>query len=208
MFRSTIIGVVVGISAAVGSVARAVPVPSVVSPGGQVLNVQAVVGSGADSSFEVVDFQDVGGPAFAWEYEYPAPTVENPAPNGWEMLEAIAAADPNLSFTATYYPSFLEHFVDNFTYGSYTGNSTDFWNYWNGAYDSVDQSADWTYAGSGPDLVTLSNGSFDGWVANGNEPNLPEISLPEPGALGDLLILGSICLLFIRRPRAAGVRSR
>jgi hypothetical protein len=53
--------------------------------------------------------------------------------------------------------------------------------------------------------VTISDGSFDGWVANDNSPNLPEIAVPEPGAAA---LLGSICLLACGNGRAAGRRFR
>jgi hypothetical protein len=199
MFRSSISTAAV-LAVVTASVAVAEPVPSIVLPDGDVLDVQMVIGSGPYSSFEVVDFQDVGGPAFAWEYNYATPTPSDPAPNGYQLLEAIVAADPNFSMDATYYPEYFEHFVNNFTYGSYTGNSTDYWNYWNGSYDPIGQTVDWNYAESGPDNVTLSEDSFDGWVANNNAPNLPEIAVPEPGALA---LLGASCLLSLRQRREA-----
>lgn len=203
MLRSRISGApalaVAALSVAVSSVAIAEPVPSIVLPDGNVLDVQSVVGSGPNSSFEVIDFQDVGGPAFAWEYQYTTPV------SGYQMLLAIAAADPILSINATYYPEYDEYFVNNFTYGSYTGNASDYWNYWTGAWDSIDQSPDWAYSDYGPGDVTISNGSFDGWVADNNSPNLPETALPESGAL---TLLGSICLLACGKRRGVGRLSR
>lgn len=54
------------------------------------------VGSGANRSVLVLDFQDGSGkPAFAWGYAYDG------APSGAEMLLDIAAADPNLELTYT-----------------------------------------------------------------------------------------------------------
>jgi hypothetical protein len=210
MLRSTFVCVAAGITVAVSSVmlpsvASAEPVPSIVLPGGQVLNVQGVVGSGQYTSYEVIDFQDTSGPSFAWEYKYDTPV------SGYQMLENIAAADPNLTVDSQFFESLGESQVLNLSYGAYTGNASDYWNYWNGTYDSVGQTVDWTDSDVGAGDFTISDGSFDGWYnsfVNVVPPRLPETPLPEPGALGNIFVLESICLLFIRKRRPVCVRSR
>ncbi|MGD0390300.1 MAG: autotransporter-associated beta strand repeat-containing protein [Tepidisphaeraceae bacterium] len=162
------------VAGGIASVAHAYPVANVVLSDGNVLDVQGIVGSGQYASYEVIDFQDTGGGSFAWEYKYNTPV------SGFQMLQDIAAADPQLTVESTYYPEFDEYFVDNFSFESESGNPNDYWRYSNGVYDSVNQTVDWTDASSGPGDVMISDGSFDGWYnsfANDNQPRLPETTI-------------------------------
>lgn len=146
---------------------------------GEPIDIQAVVGSGSNASYEVIDFADTGGPSFAWEYLWNTPV------SGYQMLEDIAAAT-TLSVNATYYPAYDEHFVNNFSYDGYTGNANDYWRYVLGTYDSATESVSWTDASVGPDETTISNGSFDGWYnsfTNDAPPAIPTTAGPPTSAV-------------------------
>lgn len=86
-------------------------------------HVQYWVGSGADSSVLVVDFQDnLAGSAFAWGYLHNGPVTAE------TMLNDIADADP--AFTAVTTGGFL----GDVTYWDHAGISggPDYWSTWDG----------------------------------------------------------------------------
>lgn len=208
MFHSRISGLAAVLAAVVvmsiSAASFAEPVPSIALSDGNVLDVQGVVGSGPNTSYEVVDFQGIGGPAFAWEYQYTTPE------SGYQMLLDIQSAEPNFSVVSTYF-SGTGYAPMTFTYGSYTetadfDTSDYYWSYLNAQYDGVINLEDlgdfWSYAENGASDTMISNGSFDGWVVNSFTsnivPNIPETAVPEPASLA---ALGSICLLTLAKPR-------
>jgi hypothetical protein len=206
MFRP-LIGLAAVALISVASVSPAEPVPDIALSDGNVLDVQGIVGSGSNTSYEVIDFQGIGGPAFAWEYKYDTPVT------GYQMLEDIQSAFPSFSVSGYNDPTYgLSAFT--FTYGSYSetanyNTSDDYWTYDNAQYtgpiDLGGLDDFWNYAENGVSSNMISNGSFDGWVVNDYVantsfvPNIPETAVPEPASLA---VLGSICLLALGKTRA------
>lgn len=84
--------------------------------------VQYWVGAGADSSVLVIDFQDgTDDASYAWGWLHDGGTGE-------DMVNAIAAADPNLTVEVT------SGFLNSITYGSHAGlgGSPNYWSTWDG----------------------------------------------------------------------------
>ncbi len=85
-------------------------------------DVQYWIGTGADSSVLVVDFQDgTDDPSYAWGWLHDGGTGE-------DMVNAISAADPDLWMEVT------SGFLNSVTYGSHAGigGSPDYWSTWDG----------------------------------------------------------------------------
>jgi hypothetical protein len=184
-----------------GSTAYAVQIDSIVFYDGNPLNVQAVIGSGANTAYEVIDM--ASGPDLAWQYNFDGSL------NGWQMLTAIEAGDPNLTVTATYYSSFAEHLVNNFQYGSITGVLNK-WDFYTGSYNtgnvssSDPQGTSWTLSGVGIDDVNITSGEIIGWVDQTKptpQPVLPETvtTVPEPDSAGIVLVASGTLLRRRRR---------
>lgn len=84
--------------------------------------VQYWIGTGPDSSVLVIDFQDgTDDASYAWGWLHDSGTGE-------DMVNAIAAADPNLSVEIT------SGFLNSITYGSHAGigGSPNYWSTWDG----------------------------------------------------------------------------
>lgn len=87
-----------------------------------VSDVQYWVGSGADSSVLVIDFQDATDDAsYAWGWLHDGGTGE-------DMVNAISAADPNLWMEVT------TGFLNSVTYGAHAGigGAPNWWSTWDG----------------------------------------------------------------------------
>lgn len=85
-------------------------------------DVQYWIGAGADSSVLVIDFQDgTDDASYAWGWLHNGGTGE-------DMVNAIAAADPNLNVEIT------SGFLNSITYGGHAGigGSPDYWSTWDG----------------------------------------------------------------------------
>lgn len=103
------------------------------------------VGTGADTSILVVDFQDGStDPSYAWGWLHNGGT-------GADMLEAIAAADVNFSIDVA------GGFLNSITYASHSGigGTPDYWSTWNGTSIA-------TMATNGGLSATLGNGDWFG----------------------------------------------
>lgn len=88
------------------------------------------IGSGADSSVLVIDFNDSSAiESYAWGFLYDGSTT------GEDMLNAIVAADPSLAIVVN------NGFLSDITYNNQAGigGQPDFWSTWNGT-----NMADWT----------------------------------------------------------------
>lgn len=186
-------------------ISRASPVSAIRFPDGNFLSVQGIYGSGTNTAYLAIDFINGGG-NYAWQFNWnPGATV-----NGWQMLDDIAGesilstnnsptttqaanpnGDPNLTVTATFYTSFMEHLITAFQYGSMT-TSVDDWNFFTGTYDpccaspTQPQGIDWTSASVGIDRINLFDGEFIGWVdvyPNTPDPILPETNLSDSATL-------------------------
>ncbi|HUB24273.1 MAG TPA: hypothetical protein VL992_02510 [Tepidisphaeraceae bacterium] len=201
--------------------AFAAPVDSIPFADGNVLNIQGVYGSGADSAYLVIDFDSPSslGGNYAWQFNYDPSTIVN----GWQMLEAIAgssvlstspattvtdvsnpAGDPNLTVTATYYTSFAEHLIEQLQYGATVGTSSS-WDFDIGTYSAAavssadPQGTSWTSPGVGIDDENLSDGELFGFVnitKKAPTPTLPETVVPEPAGMM------ALALPFMLRRRA------
>ena len=208
----------------VSRVALATPVPSIQFDDGNAMNIQGVYGSGSDTAYLAIDVNSAGTVTpYAWQFNWdPSTTV-----NGWQMLEDIAgqsvlttsgtpgtnnvtnsSGDPNLTVTATYYASFLEHYVTNMQYGATTGTNDD-WDFDTGTYNAANvspsnpQGMTWAGSGSGIDEINLSDNEFIGWVDIYPHAPLPTLAeVPEPMSLLPLCIAGAACLLMRKRAAA------
>ncbi|HRF79496.1 MAG TPA: T9SS type A sorting domain-containing protein [Flavobacteriales bacterium] len=81
------------------------------------------VGSGPDSSVLVIDFQDgTDDPSYAWGF------LHDGTATGEDMVNAVAAADPNIT------ADIPGGFLNSFTYGDHAGigGSPDYWSTWSG----------------------------------------------------------------------------
>ena len=88
-----------------------------------ITQVEFWVGSGPDSSVLVVDFQDgTDDPSYAWGY------LHDGTATGEDMVNAIAAADPNITVDIP------GGFLNSFTYGDHAGigGAPNYWSTWSG----------------------------------------------------------------------------
>lgn len=182
------------------STAQAIPVTAVQFTDGMVLNVQAVVGTGSNSAYEAIDFDD--GTAEAWQYNF------NGSLNGYQMLQGIEAAT-TLKDDSTYYGApYDEHLYTDLYDGSHiTDEYPDLYYSPPANGDtpvSGTQGITYAYSGLGLDDLNISNGEIIGWDTYGSgAPVLPETAVPEPTMLlGGALVIGG--LLQRRRVGGAG----
>jgi hypothetical protein len=201
-----------------GRVASAQAINSVQFNDGNVLDVEGTYGSGADTAYLVVDFDNTSIPGvdYAWQFNFDPSTPVN----GWQMVEDIAGnsilttsgvtgttdvsnplGDPNLTVTAEYYPSFAEHLIENFQYGAESGVND--WDFYTGTYNPAAVSAanpqgmTWASSSVGIDEQNLSDDEFIGFVdvaRHAPDPTLPETPLPPVAAAAGLLFAASLIL--------------
>ncbi len=190
-------------------------VVSLVSPAVAVPLPGYSAGSGANTSYLVIDFATDGGDAYVFEYAYDGSAT------GMDMLQAVEAAGSFELFTTSY--SFGLS-VDGFAYG---GHSADvgfdmatgrFWSYWlDGGFERLSvgdsYSLEAVAAGSYSEPLVgaadrlLEDGSVDGWIINVSEFNdqghpptshMPAV-IPEPTTAMSVLAL--LTLGLVRRHR-------
>lgn len=183
---------------AAGHAALATPAPAVQFTDGNVLNVQAIVGTGSDSAYEAFDFSD--GTAEAFQYNF------NGSVNGYQMLEAIESAT-TLRDDDTYYASFGEHLFEDFYDGSHiTTQYPDLYYAPPATGDTPvpgPQGITYAYSDEGLDDLSISNGEILAWdTYQSGAPVLPETAVPEPATLSAAALAGA--LLLHRHRRRAG----
>jgi hypothetical protein len=128
----------------------AAPLSNVPLPGGS-LNAEYTVGSGANLSLVIVDFGDTGGGSYAFGYRWNTPTdfgaainaIANEGPSG-QSLNADIIDDPTYGA-----------YVNNFAYGSNSGNPDDFWRLEVGTYTSG--GITWNTSETGLSSLTTDN---------------------------------------------------
>ncbi|MDF3130521.1 PEP-CTERM sorting domain-containing protein [Kiritimatiellaeota bacterium B1221] len=160
------------------------------------------VGSGANQAGFVIDFNDgTTNQSYAWGFRWDG------SQTGEDMFQAIVAADPNLTATAS--NSGFGFYVSSITYndevdlhtsdlGANGGTADEWWTYYT-ADGSSTLPAAWTASATGADTRTLANNSWDGWSATvdnawpGSTPDSPLNAVPEPSAI--VLLLAGVGLL-------------
>ena len=154
-------------------------------------------GTGANRAALVIDFKD-SGPAYAWGYYFDG------ARTGYDMLSAIAAADPALSFTFTQY-SFGKA-IDGISYrglatAGFDPGTPGYWAY----YTATPLPANWVSSNVGLEARTLTNDVWDGlswapaFAATAPRGDIVAAApVPEPASLA-ALGLGALALLRRRR---------
>ena len=188
-----------------GTAARASPVLTEPFLDGNVLDVSAVIGTGANAAYLAVDFNDGTDEAFQCDYDG---TLD-----GYSLLKDVEAAttlaDVDEPFT---FSGVTEHFVYYATDGSHTTNEFPEIYYSPPAPGDTDLSTSSqgvTYEDSqvGLDEIDVTNGTiiaFNG--STSGPPVLPETSLvPEPTSLASGISVAAVGLLRRRRRRVAVV---
>lgn len=87
-------------------------------------DVEYWIGSGSDSTLLIIDFNDGNtDSSYFWAYRYSGPQT------GEDLLNAVAAADPNLQI------AIAGGFLNDVIYGSHAGlaGQPDYWSTWSGA---------------------------------------------------------------------------
>jgi ABC-type molybdate transport system substrate-binding protein len=177
--------------------AMAAPIPSVTFTDGNVLNVSAVIGTGANAAYLAVDFNN--GTSEAFQYNF------NGSLNGYQLLTDVEAAT-TLKDVDTYYPAYLEHFITTISDGASTTSNYPALYYAPPAggdtpLPASSQGIVFAQASTGADNLAVTNGQIVGFDNSYSAvPILPETStVPEP----TLLASGSVVLscAFLRRRR-------
>ncbi len=176
--------------------AGAAPAAAVRLSDGNVLNVSAVVGTGANSAYFAVDFSD--GVDEAFQYNFTGTL------NGYTLLTDVEAAT-TLRDVDTYYASFAEHFVSYVTDGANTTAQYPTLYYSPPApgdtkTNTSPQGITYQTAQVGIDQVNVTNGTiiaFDNSSTVG--PVLPETAVPEPAGLAAV----GVAVAVLRRRRRA-----
>ncbi|MCP4759459.1 MAG: hypothetical protein GY894_10550 [Planctomycetes bacterium] len=150
-----------------------------------ILDVTAVVGSGDNTSYAVIDFEATGGTFHAFAYNWSG------SASAHDML--LALADAGLTYDWTDWGSGI--FTDNFAFGGETGDTSYYWAH-STASPAGNGTVDWTDAWSSVDATMLSNGFVSGWYNGFNEdysaipPSLPLSTIPAPATLAALALAG------------------
>lgn len=168
-------------------------------------------GSGDNQAAMLIDWQDGSThPALVWGYRW------NGVANGEDMLQAIAAADPDLAAQITSY-SFGDAVTalgfNGAAYGAdgpgshyasgFNAGTPGFWAYYTGTGTSLPS---WSESGVGFSDRTLANDAWDGWswsanfndTAPSNPPIAAPVPAPEPASAG-LLALAALAGLRQRK---------
>ncbi|MFV0336936.1 MAG: hypothetical protein ACK5LK_01660 [Chthoniobacterales bacterium] len=169
-----------------------------------------IVGSGADSSYLVLEASAWSASPLVYEWRYDYDSL-NP-PDGYDILSAVIAFDSNLTGVFNNYgtPEDPSYFLASLSYdGVNLVNAaappwTPYWSQWvsggEAGYPVASPLADGTWAfGSGlsDPYRLLAPGSWDGFVF-GDGLTAPSISpIPEPSAI--YFLGGAVVLLYFRR---------
>lgn len=171
--------------------------------------ITGTVGTGADTSYFVIEATDFGAPlTFAYLYDYnPANPLDT-----YAMMVAIDAAIDDLQFTYINYGTVSEpnYFLDSVTYQTITLTNTPaptyspYWAQWvSGGLSGYPEaepilSGSWTYgSGVSAPVRYIEPGSWDGFIYN-DGMSAPSVSpVPEPSST--LLTICATGLVAFRR---------
>ena len=178
-----------------GSAVRATTAYGVPFADGNALDVSAVIGTGSNTAYFAVDFND--GTSEAFQYNFDG------ALGGYDLLTDVEAAT-TLRDSDQYFASFAEHLVYYVTDGSNTTAEYPALYYsvpagTAGAFGTSSQGITYDQAGTGIDNVNVTDGEV---VAFDNSysavPVLPE-TVPEPASVGGIAVAAAGGLLRRRR---------
>ena len=172
-------------------------------------------GTGSNEAALVVDFEDgTQYPAFVWGYRW------NGTQTGEQMVNAIIAANPNLTDHVTSYSfgdALDEYRYDGTAYGlglhdevGFGNNTNGYWAYYNGSGFTMPTSSTWVSASVGFGDWTLTNQDWEGWSWAPNFNPVPPTQnviaapqvVPSPSGLLTVAVIGLGFLGSSRRKRS------
>jgi hypothetical protein len=141
------------------------------------LDIAASAGSGAYTSYAVIDFGATAGSSYAFAYSWSEDASVH------DML--LALQDVGLTYAWTDWGT--GYFTDNFAYAGDAGEPTFYWAHSLGTIAGDD--AGWSDAWSSVDMTPLSDGMISGWYNGFNDdysaipPSLPLSDVPGPATV-------------------------
>lgn len=171
------------------------------SPASAALIEAYAAGDGGQTASLVVDFGFVGGDAYRFTYRYDDVPGQAPKTGADLLLELDEAGTLDVAFSD--FGGDLGLYINGFSYDGQTqtpgfgGGSGETWSYWTSDTAPTLESA-WEGRAIGPSGRTLTDGGYDGWTLNispfndaANATDNPPSAVPEPAALGMLLLTGA-----------------
>ncbi len=169
---------------------------------GNSIDIDYSVGSGANSSLMIVDFQN--GSYYAMEYQWDQNVDANDPVTGWDMIEAlcieVGQSNPSSLMEYDYTVFGFGNALDRFSYEGNDEAATGASPYPSWVYYLSDNSTNTFDATSGVGAGDrpLSDGSWDGWSWHADGFGTGAAPVPEPATLS-LLAIGAATLLRRRR---------
>lgn len=177
-------------------------------------DIQYWVGSGTNEAALVIQWNDGKSPvSLAWGFRW------DDAATGWDMIQAITAADSNLTIQSSVDPTY-GHYIYQISYSvdsrDQNGSDGGFWGYDVGegaTLPGTASSPDWAFSDFGVDFRVLNNQSWDAWNYTLDYLNPPAMetpvaavaAVPEPRTITLLALLG---VVFWCKSRNISWRSR
>ena len=167
------------------------------SANNEILDITATVGTGANTSYLIVDFAATGGDTYAFAYGWDDVLAPAEPLTSHDMLLEVAI---ETAFGASISSSAFGAFVNNFLYANDVGNPDNFWSFSLG--DVIDPGVQWTSPAFGIDDRQLADGSLDGWYNGFTDdfdsipPMIPTVQIPGPAG-----VMMFAAALLVGRPR-------
>jgi len=169
-----------------------------------ILDVTSTIGTGANTSYVIIDFAETGGNSHAFAFQWDTPMAPMDPLTSTDMLNAIEAAT---LLDADIVSSEFGSFVNNFSFDGDVGNPDNFWSFTLG--EVIDPGVEWTAPPFGIDDRELADGSLDGWYNGFTDefdsipPSVPTTQVPSPMSLAIM----SATLVRLRRRRRSNQAS-